>query len=173
MRLFKKEKMDKWFDWRQVFPGGKEREEKGRTSTERPAVFERMKALFEREKISYRLIPHSEVYTAPELAASIHVPGREVAKVVVVRADKKYAMAVLPANRPLDLVRFSQLLGVRHVSLATEGDMKKLFPDCEVGAAPPFGNFYGLEVYVEASLASEKEIFFPAGSHHEVVQMRY
>ncbi|MBI3610797.1 MAG: YbaK/EbsC family protein [Nitrospirae bacterium] len=129
--------------------------------------------LFEKAKVPYRVIPHSEVYTAPELAASIHTSGRKVAKVVMVSADGRYAMAVLPAHRQLDLARFAQAIGARRVTLATEADVGKLCPDCELGAMPPFGNLYGLRVYVDASLARESAIFFPAGSHHEVVEMRY
>jgi len=166
MRVLEIGKIAKLKDWWKGFKG----------ETKRPSVptaLERMKALFEKEKISYRLIPHAEVYTAPELAASIHAPGREVAKVVLVRADGQYTMAVLPSHRQLDLTRFAQVIGAREVSLAKEWEMKELFPDCEVGAMPPFGNLYGLRVYVDRSWVGEPEIFFQAGTHHEVIEMRY
>jgi Ala-tRNA(Pro) deacylase len=132
-----------------------------------------MRELLQKERIPYRLIFHPEAYTAPEVAASIHIPGREVAKVVVVRADGKYVMAVLPANRLLDLKRFARGIGAEHLSLAQEWELEKLFPDCEVGAMPPLGNLYELPVYVDASLAKERFIFFPAGSHHETVEIWY
>ena len=136
-------------------------------------VLERLKALFKKEKISYRLIPHAEVYTAPEVAASIHAPGRQVAKVVMVQADGRYVMAVLPSHRQVDLSRFGKMIGASHVILAKELDIDELCPDCEAGAMPPFGDFYGLPVYLDKSLVREPEIFFQAGSHHEVIEMRY
>lgn len=138
-----------------------------------PTALERMKVLFEQEKVPYRLIPHSEAHTAPDLAASIHAPGREVAKVVIIQADGRYVMAVLPAHRQIHLTRFAQVAGAKRISLAEEAEIRKLFPDCEPGATPPFGNLYGLSIYVEESLAREPVIFFPAGSRHEVIEMRF
>ena len=145
----------------------------GTAKPEELTLLERLKNLFEKEKIPYRLIPHWEVYTAPELAASIHIPGRKVVKVVVVWADGEYVMAVLPSHRQLDLTRFAQVIGARQLLLAKEWEVGKLFPDCEVGAMPPFGNLYGLRVYVDMSLILEPLIYFSAGSHYEVVEMRY
>jgi len=136
-----------------------------------PPVLERLKTLFKKEKVSYRIIPHSEVYTAPEVAASIHAPGRQVAKVVMVRADGRYVMAVLPSHRHVDLSRFGKMIGAGHVALAKEWEIEKLCPDCEAGAMPPFGDLYGLPVYLDKSLVREPEIFFQAGSHHEVIEM--
>lgn len=136
-------------------------------------ILGRLKSLLEGEKVPYRVIPHAEVYTASELAQSIHAPGREVAKVVIVRADSRYAMAVLPSHKQLDLSRFAAVVGVDRVTLATESEMDGLFPDCDPGAMPPFGGFYGLSVYVDESLARGPVIFFKAGSHRHVVEMRY
>lgn len=138
-----------------------------------PTALERMKALFEQEKIPYQLISHSEAHTAPELAASIHAPGREVAKVVIIQADGKYVMAVLPAHRQIHLTRFARVAGAERISLAEEGEIRKLFPDCEPGAIPPLGNLYGFPVYLEESLAQEPVIFFPAGTCREVIKMRF
>jgi len=143
----------------------------GSVKPERRSVLARLKALFKKEKISYRLIPHAEVYTAPEVAASIHAPGRQVAKVVMVRADGRFAMAVLPSHRQVDLSRFGKMIGASHVALAKEWEIEKLCPDCEAGTMPPFGDLYGLPVYVDKSLVREPEIFFQAGSHHEVIEM--
>jgi len=137
----------------------------------RRSILAQLKTLFKKEKISYRLIPHSEVYTAPEVAASIHAPGRQVAKVVMVRADGRYVMAVLPSHRHVDLSRFGKMIGAGHVALAKEWEIEKLCPDCEAGAMPPFGDLYGLPVYLDKSLVREPEIFFQAGSHHEVIEM--
>jgi Ala-tRNA(Pro) deacylase len=138
-----------------------------------PPILERLKAIFEKENIPYRLIPHSEAYTAPELAASIHTSGRKVMKVVLVWADGRYVMAVLPSYLKLDLNRFAQVLRARQVLLAKEWEVAKLFPDCELGAMPPCGNLYGLRVYVDMSLVMEPVVYFPAGSHHRVVEMHY
>jgi Ala-tRNA(Pro) deacylase len=145
----------------------------GTAGREWPTAPERLKALFKEEKVPFRVISHSEVYTAPELAASIHAAGRRVAKVVMVRADEQYVMAVLPSHRPLDLDRLARRIGAGRISLATEAEMEKLFPDCEVGAMPPFGNLYGFRVVVDTSLTREPVLYFQTGTHHEVVEMRY
>jgi Ala-tRNA(Pro) deacylase len=145
----------------------------GTVEPDRLSVLERLKALFKKENISYRIIPHPEVYTAPEVAASIHAPGRQVAKVVMVRANGRYVMAVLPSHRQVDLNSFGEMIGASHVALAVEWEIEDLCPDCEAGAMPPFGGFYGLPVYLDESLVREPEIFFQAGSHHEVIEMRY
>lgn len=138
-----------------------------------PTALDRMKALFEQEKVPYQLISHQEAHTAPELAMSIHAPGREVAKVVIIQADERYVMAVLPAHRQIHLTRFAQVAGAKRISLAEEAEIRKPFPDCEPGAMPPLGNLYGFPVYVEESLAREPVIFFPAGTHREVIKMRF
>jgi Ala-tRNA(Pro) deacylase len=161
----RKPKENWWDDWKAI--------KYGSANQKRRPVLEQLAALFEKEKVGYRLFPHSEVFTAPELAASIHVTGRQVAKVVMLRADGRYVMAVLPSHRQLDLAHFGELIGASRVSLAKEWEMKELFPDCELGAMPPFGDLYGLPVYLDESLVKEPEIFFQAGSHHEVIEMRY
>ncbi|MFQ5580883.1 MAG: aminoacyl-tRNA deacylase, partial [Nitrospiria bacterium] len=136
-------------------------------------VLGRLRSFLEGNKIPFRVIPHTETYTSQELAESIHAPGRKVAKVVIVRTDSHYAMAVLPSHKQLDLGRFAGLLGIDQVTLATESEIDRLFPDCEPGAMPPFGGFYGLSVYVDESLARGPVIFFQAGSHRHVIEMRY
>lgn len=138
-----------------------------------PTAPERLKMFFENENVPYRVVPHREVYTAPELAASIHASGRKVAKVVMVWADGRYVMAVLPSHRQLDLSRFAEVIGAVRVSLATEAVLEKLFPDCEVGAMPPFGNLYEFQVYVDESLTREPEIYFQPGTHLEMIAIRY
>lgn len=155
------------------------RKKEGTTS---PSARERMTALLDKEKIPYRVVPHPKACSALRLAESIHVPGREVAKVVIVRAGdlapgaattEEYGMVVLPANRDLDLARFAHTIGAESVSLVEEWELKEIFPDCEIGAMPPLGNLYELPVYVDQALAEEPVLFFPAGSHHEVIEMRY
>lgn len=138
-----------------------------------PEGAERIKRLLEKEKIPYRVIPHTEVFTSPELAATIHASGRQVAKVVMVSSDKKNYMAVIPAHKNLDLERFAALAGEDRVFLMKEKTFGRLFPDCEVGAEPPFGNLYGIPVFVDENLAHEYEIYFQDGSHREVIAIRY
>jgi Ala-tRNA(Pro) deacylase len=138
-----------------------------------PLILARLKVLFNREGVPYRIIPHGEAYTASELAESIHVPGRKVVKVVIVKSFGEQAMVVLPSHQQIDLKRFSEVMGKREVTLVNEAVMSRRFPDCEAGAMPPFGGFYGFPVYCEASLAHEPVIFFSAGTHRVVVEMRY
>ena len=132
-----------------------------------------LKQLLDTEKIKYVSIIHSTAYTAPEVAASAHIPGRELAKTVIVYLDGEMAMAVLPANRKVVLADLREMTGADQAKLVPEEDFKKRFPDCEVGAMPPFGNLYGMEVYVAASLAQNAEIAFNAGSHTEVIKLAY
>ncbi len=138
-----------------------------------PLILERLKLLFEKEEIPYRVIPHEEVYTASELAESIRVPGRKVLKVVIVKSYGEDVMAVLPSHRQIDLHSFAEVIGKREVSLEDEEAMQKRFSDCEAGAMPPFGGFYGLPVYCDLALSHEPVIFFAAGTHRMVIEMRY
>jgi len=133
----------------------------------------KLKELLDSQGIQYRSISHSTAYTAQEIAASAHVPGREMAKTVIINADGKWAMAVLPANRKVVVQELRDITGAEHVRLATEQEFRGLFPDCETGAMPPFGNLYGMDVYVAPSLAEDDEIVFNAGTHDEVIRMRY
>ena len=96
-----------------------------------------------------------------------------LAKVVIIKADDRFVMGVLPSNYKVDFERLSDVLGGEHVRLATEGEFQELFPDCGVGAMPPFGNLYGLEVFVDESLAEDEEIVFQAGTHLRVIKLRY
>ena len=123
--------------------------------------------------VKYVSIRHSPAYSAPEVAQSAHVSGRDFAKTVVVCTETGLALVVLPAVRRLVLADLREMLQMPHVRLASETEFRDLFPDCELGAMPPFGNLYGLPVYVAESLAAEEEIAFNAGMHTEVIKMRY
>ena len=103
----------------------------------------------------------------------MHVPGKEMAKVVILKIDGRFAMAVIPAPHKIDFERFKVATGIKEVMLASEKEFQNLFPDCEVGAMPPFGNLYGLPVYVAQPLKEDKEIVFNAGSHTEAIRMQY
>jgi Ala-tRNA(Pro) deacylase len=133
----------------------------------------KLKEFLDRNTIKYVSIQHSPAYTAQEVAASAHISGRDMAKTVIVKIEEAVAMVVLPANRKVALSELRELLGADKVKLATEEEFQSLFPDCEIGAMPPFGNLYGLPVYVAPSLAEEAEIAFNAGTHTEVIQLAY
>ena len=133
----------------------------------------RLKDLLDREGVKYVSIAHSPAYTARETAEAAHVPGKDFAKTVMVHIDGRLAMAVLPASEKLDLARLKDAAGGRHVRLALESEFDRQFPGCEPGAMPPFGNLYGMRVFVAETLAADGEIAFNAGSHAELIRMAY
>ena len=133
----------------------------------------KLKEFLDHEKVKYISITHSLAYTAQEVAASAHITGKELAKTVIVELDNKMAMAVLPANRKIVLQDLREVTGSDEVKFASEEQFKQRFPECETGAMPPFGNLYGMEVYVAESLTQNDEIAFNAGSHTEVIKMRF
>lgn len=132
-----------------------------------------LKAFLNRQGVKYISIQHSAAYTAPEVAASAHVSGRDFAKTVMVMIEDELAMIVLPSNRQLVLSELRDMLDTNHVRLASEAEFRDQFPDCEIGAMPPFGNLYGMKTYVTSNLADEREIAFNAGTHTEVITMSY
>jgi len=133
--------------------------------------FATLKQFLDNEKIKYIVITHSLGYTAQGIAALTHIPGKELAKTVIVKIDGALAMAVVPASRHVDLAMLKTVAGARSVELASEKEFKDRFPDCETGAMPPFGNLYGMPVFADESLAQDKEIAFNAGTHRELVRM--
>jgi Ala-tRNA(Pro) deacylase len=133
----------------------------------------RLKEFLDREHVKYVTIGHSAAYTAQEIAASAHVPGRELAKTVLVKLDGKLAMAVLPASFKIELDLLRDAAGAEEIELATEPEFRDKFPGCELGAMPPFGNLYGMAVFVADSLAEDDEIAFNAGSHTELIRLTY
>ncbi len=133
----------------------------------------KLKNYLDENNIRYVTIKHSNAYTAQEIAARTHISGKELAKTVMIKIDRKMAMAVLPASYKVDFALLQEVFGKEKVALATEEEFKYFFPDCEVGAMPPFGNLYDLEVFVAESLAEDKTIAFNAGSHTELIQMSF
>ena len=133
----------------------------------------KLKEFLDDNDVKYISILHSLAFTAVDIAKSAHIPSREMAKTVIVNIDGDLAMVVVPANYKANLDILKQALGSDNVTLATEQQFTKRFPDCEVGAMPPFGNLYGMEVYVAESLTEDEKINFNAGSHSEVMQMDY
>ena len=132
-----------------------------------------LKAYLDDNRISYTTITHVQAFTAQEIAHSAHIPGAELAKTVMVKVDGRLVEAVLPASQQIDLEAFRATLGAETIELAWESEFEDLFPDCEVGAMPPCGNLYGVDVYVSPSLRSGRKILFNAGSHSELISMRY
>ncbi len=133
----------------------------------------KLKRFLDENHIRYVSIRHSPAYTAQETAASAHVPGRELAKTVILYIDGEMAMAVLPSTRMLDLELLRHHTEAESVTLATENQFKDRFPDCEAGAMPPFGNLYKIPVYVDRSLTLDDQIAFNAGSHAELIQLAF
>jgi Ala-tRNA(Pro) deacylase len=125
------------------------------------------------EKVKYKVIKHEEVFTAQEMAAAAHIPGKQLAKTVMVKIDKDFAMAVLPAPLKVDLKALKSGVGAKEVKIASEKEFQDLFPDCEIGAMPPFGNLYGIDVFVAESLSEELTIAFCGGSHTELIQLSF
>lgn len=123
--------------------------------------------------VSHIVIKHPLAFTATSVAGAAHIPGKEMAKVVVVNLDGKPALAVTPADRKVDLERLRKAAGATSVELTSEREFTADFPGCEVGAMPPFGNLYGLEVFVDPHLAADPEIAFNAGTHTELIRMAY
>ena len=124
-------------------------------------------------RVPHQVLPHPVAFTATSVAGAAHIPGKEMAKTVVVNLDGHLALAVLPADRKVNLERLRQGTGALSAELAHEREFMGDFPGCEPGAMPPFGNLYGMPVYVEPHLAADEQIAFNAGTHTEVVRMAY
>ena len=133
----------------------------------------KFKEYLDSKKIKYVSLTHSTAFTAQEVAALTHTPGRELAKIVMVKLDGELAMAVLPASFQVDLGLLKAAAGASSAELAGEADFRGRFPDCETGAMPPFGNLYGMAVYADQSLTRDHEIAFNACCHHELVRLAY
>ena len=133
----------------------------------------KLREFLDSHNIKYLVISHSLAYTAQGVAALAHVSGKKLAKTVIVKIDGILAMAVIPASEHVDLDQLRTLTGARTVEIATEREFKDVFPDCETGAMPPFGNLYDMPVYADISLSQFEEITFSAGTHRELVRMRW
>ena len=134
---------------------------------------ERVEAYLREQRVPFESQHHRVTFTAQEVAASEHLPGDVVAKVVMVFADADMVMLVLPASHRANLSKVAAELGVINVWLADEHEFSEIFRDCEIGAMPPFGNLYGVPVYVDRTLAEDEVIVFQAGTHSDTISMRY
>lgn len=136
-------------------------------------ILSQLREFLDQNQTQYTHTVHPLAYTAKEVASAEHVPAREVAKTVVFLSENGYGMAVLTADSVVDLEQLRQDLGLARLRLATEAELAELFPSCELGAMPPFGNLFGLPVYVDARLAGEDMIAFNAGTHRDVIHMHF
>jgi Ala-tRNA(Pro) deacylase len=136
------------------------------------SVCTRLRELLDAEGLKYVVTSHSQAFTAQEVAQRLHVSGREMAKTVVLRTAGGLALAVVRAPDRVDLERAGAILG-EDVSLASEREFERAFPDCEMGAMPPFGNLYGLPTLVDEELAKDQEIVFNAGTHTDAIRMAF
>ena len=134
---------------------------------------QKLKEFLDTNTIKYVTLSHSKAYTAQEVAATSHTPGKELAKTVMIKVDGKMSMAVLPSSFQIDFTLLKKAIKAQIVELAEEQEFRDKFPGCDVGAMPPFGNLYGMDVYVAEKLTEDKEIAFNAGSHTELIRMAY
>jgi Ala-tRNA(Pro) deacylase len=132
-----------------------------------------LKQFLDSHKVKYVTMTHSTAYTAQEIASLAHIHGNEFAKTVIVRIDGALVMAVLPASYHVDLTLLRAAAKGKKITLASETDFRDEFPQCETGAMAPFGQLYGMPVFVEESLTRDKEIAFNAGTHHELIRLSY
>lgn len=134
---------------------------------------ERLKKFLDENHVKFVTTSHSQAFTAQELAAAAHVPGKQVAKTVMVKLDGEFAMVVLPATERVDVERLKGVTGARDVALASEEEFSGMFPNCELGAMPPFGNLWDLTVFVDEHLREDEQISFSAGTHTELMKLSY
>ena len=133
----------------------------------------KLREYLENNHIFYEAIPHTQTFTAQKTAQTTRISGKEMAKTVIVRVDGQLGMVVLPANHRVNLERLKEATGALSVELAHEQDFEERFPECEIGAMPPFGNLYNMPVFVDEHLTRDEDIAFNAGTHTEVVRMHY
>jgi Ala-tRNA(Pro) deacylase len=133
----------------------------------------RLKEFLDSQRIKYVVISHSVAYTAQGIAALTHIPGKELAKTVVVRIDGKLALAVVPASCQVDLALLKTATRATTIALASELEFRTSFPDCETGAMPPFGDLYDMATFVDERLSRDKEIAFNAGTHRELIRLAW
>ena len=133
----------------------------------------KLRDYLDENNIKYVTLQHSKAFTAQEVAASAHIPGRQMVKPVMVNVDGDLKMVVLPSTHDLDFDALRDTLNATTAELASEDEFKDLFPDCELGAMPPFGNLYDIDTIVSEALTGDVEIAFNAGSHSEIIKMEY
>lgn len=136
-------------------------------------VPKKIKEYLDKERVGYQLLEHDRAFTATEVAGAQHVPGRQMVKCVIVKADDQFVMCLLPAIHNLDLDKFKTAIHARQVRLANEEEMAKMFPECETGSEPPFGVLFGIKVYADKFLQEDNDVAFNAGTHIDVIKMKF
>jgi Ala-tRNA(Pro) deacylase len=136
-------------------------------------ILKKLKDILDESKVSYEVYHHALAYTAQEIAARQHVSGNEMAKVVMLAVDDALVMGVIPGSRKVNFNTVRTSLGANKARLATEDEFISRFPECEIGAMPPFGNLFGLKVFVDPALEKDEYIYFNAGSHVQTVRLKY
>jgi len=137
------------------------------------AMMARLREFLETHHVPYELHRHKHAFTATAVAEADRVPKSEMAKVVMLRSARHYLMTVIPACQRLDLERVRAATDEQDLEMASEDELSGLFPDCETGAMPPFGNLFGIPVWVDDALGRETETVFNAGNHRETIHMAY
>ena len=133
----------------------------------------KIKELLEKEEISYQVLEHNLAYTALEIAEKVHLPGHQVVKSIVINGDGKWMLCVLPSTHKIDFEKLKKAFSLKEASLANEGKVASLFPGCDVGAMPPFGQLAGLQVYVDTDLHENETIAFNAGTHTDMLKIKF
>jgi Ala-tRNA(Pro) deacylase len=136
-------------------------------------IMKKLVEFLDKNEIRYVNVTHSTAFTAQDVAESAHIPGKEMAKTVIVWMDGAMAMVVLPASSMIDFNKLKEVSGAASVELASESEFKDRFPECEVGAMPPFGSLFNIRVFADRLLSEDREISFNAGSHHELIRLPY
>ncbi len=134
---------------------------------------ERLETYLRKHQVPYQLQHHTQAFSAQKIAEREHIPGKTVAKPVIVMADGQLIELVLPATYQVDFNKLQSILGAKDLRLAHESEFVNIFPDCEVGAMPPFGNHYGIAVYVDRHLTEDESIVFPVGTHTDTMSLKY
>ena len=137
------------------------------------AIPQRIRDYLESQNVSYEMIHHSQAFTAQEVAHSLHVSGKRCVKAVVAEGDHKIVIVVMPASHRLNFQELKSAMKVNQLEMLVESELVGLFPDCDIGAVPPIGNLYGIDVWVDRAVASTEKIVFCAGTHEDCIRMRY
>lgn len=133
----------------------------------------KLREFLDKNHVDYDISPHKEVFTAQELASCLHIPGKVMTKVVMIKVKGRDVMTVMPACRKIDINRLREIFKSGEIRLEKEEEFKDVFPECDVGSMPAFGNLYGIDVYVDSSLADDEYIVMQAGNYNEVVRLKY
>jgi len=136
-------------------------------------ILRKLKEVLDEANISYEVYHHALAYTAQEVATAQHLSGKEMAKVVMLKVDGDLVMGVIAASHKINLSTVKASLGAKEARLATEDEFSSRFPECEIGAMPPFGNLFGLAVFVDPALEKDEYIYFNAGNHVQTVRLKY